>query len=310
MRDELGPILEAVTTGVETQTGDAIEHRYLRARETEEGPGSWYGIDFRRIEKDQKMIESILQAAPDMAPDLQSDLHDLQRALGEYARVDPSLPMDRWGLIKPNGGTEKVLGMARVAGIIAATAAAVFTGVLALARKEGFQAPLLYAGIAGLLASPELRRSLFGSKADNLLAEIDTTVNSSAFKESVRDYNIAGTAWRSFAEDVMHNPGDTRKLINVIQRHQVTSSHSTEAIDEYVRNAMPAGKEQDQLRAMIMDGRFPTFAARLMDTKNADARDVILEYIGRGAGRFEGMAKKSAAEVNNLFETQSKLGYH
>lgn len=294
--DELEGILDAVTVPVDMNDWP-LEHRYLRGKEAPEGFPSWYGIDFRKVEADRRIVAGLRKAHPEY----EADLAEIERALSEYARPDPSLPADRWGLIQRNAGDQKVLGMAKYAAIIIAGFAAVTTGIIALGKREGFKAPLLYAAIAGLLAFPDMRRAIFGSKAENVLAEVDGTVNARDFKESVRTYDIAGDDWRSFADDVMHSPTETRQFLRDLSRHPVDSPLNKETIDDYVNTAMPEGPAREQLRQMIMDKRFPVFAERLMLAKNEDARDVVLEYIGRGAGRFERLAHAGADEANRLY---------
>lgn len=302
---ELEAMRATILAGVETGTGAEIEHRYMRAKEKPEGFPSWYGIDFRAIEADKRMIRSIREAHPGN-PALAGYLTQMERALNEYARVDPSLPSDRWGIIHRNRGDEQMLGMGRTVGIIVAVVAAAFTGVMALGRKKGFTAPLLYAGVAGLLASPGLRLSLFGSKNEKMLAEVDATVNARSFKENVRTYDIAGNDWRTFAEGVMKSGSETGTFLRELKRHPVDSHRNTETINEYVHSVMRAGEARGQLHQMILDGQFPAFVGTLRSAKSTDTQEVVSEYIGRGAGRFEHLADMSAEEANRLFAQAPK----
>lgn len=302
LTSELEEIMLAVTTVVDTSNG-TIEHRYLQSKEGAAAGGrSWYGIDFKRIDADKRIVAGLKASHPALA----ADLTEVERALYEYARPDPSLPADRWGTIERNAGDKQILGMARLAGIIVAGSAAVLTGILAIGRRDGFKAPLLYAGIAGLLAYPEIRRTFFGSTAENALAQVDATVNTRDFKENVRRYDISGQTWSTFAEDVMHSSGTTASFLKELSRHPPDTAYMRPKVEEYVQEMMPAGGAREQLRAMIMNKHFPAFAQRLMAARDSDAQEVVLEYIGRGAWQFENMAQKSADEANALMERSSR----
>lgn len=300
-RAEVSDMIKAVLTPMNSTMGKkGLTHRYVEGKKGPDGT-DWYGVKFKQMEKDSKLLHGLRSAMPAHTAEIDTIL----RALQEYAQQDPLLPYYQQGRKQSMNKTDKVIWEALgAAGFALLAAAAIITGINALMNRKSFLPPLLFAGAAGLIASPALRAALFGGKFESTFLQLKNTVNSPEFKRDALDYDVAGAGWKKLATNILKNPSDTKKFISELNKDTATDK----TVNDYMRKNMSGADEQtrEDFMAMVDDGRFPNFASHIMGANDKNAQAVMLEYIGSGAAQYERVATASADKADAEFKKVQK----
>lgn len=278
-------LLEPVTVDV---TDNSNKGRYVmhnRRGKNEDGDTVFtYGIDFLKVKKDLATVQTLKNAYPQHAAELQV----YENALLEMKMQDRRHGLfDREEANRNNYADQKLLQMAKITAFLAASTAALLTGVVALVNKKSMTAPLLYGAVAVLIGSPKLRKSLFGGASDVMASEVDATLNNPAFKELSKKYDIRDAAWSNYVEEICTSPTSTKTILRTYERNGNQLKGIESQVEEYAAKVFPSN---DQARAnlirMFADGAFASFARMMLGAKNKDARDVIQDYIKLNAVQY------------------------
>ncbi len=291
-------ILSALTDDV---YGNLKKHRYLYRdnipKKNESQDTATYGILFGKCEEDYDFLQELIA----MHPDKSEELRQLQSMINRFVQVDPrNLGMYQVARSRNSGyGTQGLKQMGKMSLFLAGTGLAVITGIMSISQKKFSAAPFLYAAVAGLVASPSLRRLLFSPQQEIQLHEINTVLNDRQFLIASQTYNIQGARWRALADQLM-NSRNNKTLKQFVESLRKDTATDTEK-ETFVKNMTLDAAEQEQLKNMINQKKFVYFADQLMSVGTKDAKSVIGDYIERGAAKY---AKEIRSVEDVLEESQ------
>lgn len=282
---------------------DGSAHPYLSSQEqqSEQGdPWHFYEVNFDKIAADRALLQQLKNAHPEQAKAIAM----LDSSLENFARQDRRFALHEWQQSRKENYTDQTIGkMGKMTVFIIAASAAVITGIMALANRKFSAAPLLYAAVAGLIASPKLRRAIFQSEHQAVLEDVDNVLNNKQFIEKTKRFSIEGDAWATAAEAIMDPAhSETNALLQLLEQHPASRDPIEADINTYVTTLSPDSTVQSALKTMIMNGEFPAFVNQIRHTSKKDAQEVILDYIRRGAGRY----RKDVKTVQNTEEAIKK----
>jgi hypothetical protein len=263
------------------------------------------GVNFKRIETEHEFLRSMAGAFPNATNDL---LH-VDSALNYLKKQDSSYEV--WEMQQGRKGNKfdkTANGILKLTGALILTTAAVATGVPAIVEgiktgKVEFKTvapPLLFMGVAGLIANPQLRSKIFASADQNMLNDINATLNNPSFRQLTDDYNVRGEGWAKITETIMEKPSDTKTFLAKLKKNGNTTKGIEKETDAYVRKMTRGGEEEEALHAMIEDGRFPDLVHQLSNTSTKEGRGIISDYVRLGAQPFMSEMRADAREINRL----------
>lgn len=287
----LEQIMDAVGT-VPSVSEEIPNHRYFRsktiaAQNADSDPTFAFETKFRQIDDDRAFLEDLKISHPRHA----RDFAILSDALEELARQDKRYNLFRYQQDKVSFTDEAVKHFGRTTLLIAASAAALITGIIAAINKKSFLPPLLFAGIAAFTAKPQLWQSIFGNKSENIRSETNSILNNQTFQTVSNGFGVRGAAWRNIAETIVEGDGDTAELITLLNKNQQDPSVVRPQIEEYVRSMVPGNDTasvttRQNLQRMVEQGHFPWFVDMLRSAKTQDARQIVYDYIELDCGRY------------------------
>ncbi len=248
-------------------------HRYL----TE------YDLNYRQIEADQ----SYLRTLAGTRSDLQADLLQLDRALGELMYKDPRYGIRQLEKRHEEDNVDGKIYKALQGGLFVAAAFAAVLGLgVGIAQRKLSAATLMYAGVA-LLAYPGVWDQLFSGKDKIMVKEINGSLNDPLFKSIRKKYNVQGRVWANYARNTLQEPSSTKSLISALKSNNLHSKGSPELeqqIKEYVQSMGGSKDDKANMQRMIDDEQFVDFAQILLTLHNEDAQAIAYDYIKTGGG--------------------------
>jgi hypothetical protein len=165
----------------------------------------------------------------------------------------------------------------------------VLTGAISLFHKKFSLAPFLYAGVAGLIASPNLRRMLFSGKEERLLAETSDVLNSGIYKQIDAKYAVQGTGWEHVVEQLMDRKnGDIKPFLTLLRENKGQLPAEDPRVQSFIAAIAPDDPAVRQgLGNMIAEGNFPPFARMLQSASTDESvRGTIQDYVRLGSGKY------------------------
>ena len=205
----LESIFEKIATEVPGPDGDTrkVDHPYIQKNffKVEGLPKKIpnYGIN-SAIYKDADFINGAL-SKPGLTEEQRSVLMDMGQALQTFAMND----WNRWAkematnARKNNYSDKVILEMGTVGVALAAASAAVLTGIMSLSSGKASAAPLLYGGIAGILAFPDARKAIFGGKHQVALDQLGNNLDKN-FRKSAASAKVEGRSGEKLLTRLMH----------------------------------------------------------------------------------------------------------
>ncbi len=287
-----------------------IRHRYFSSRRiNEKGTDPWYSLDvnWKQVDSDEKLLEDLKKTNPKCAEELTT----LQNAIEELSRQSVDWGEHEWQRrqkLHPDKLDKAVLKTGRMGLFLAASAAAILTGVMAIFNKKFSAAPFLYAGVALCLANPDLLKALFRGKARNLIENTKPILNDN-FRNLAREHGIGGSEWSQFAEDVMQKDSSTQEAVErtlaFCKQNGNNIAHASDTdLEVLTKKLVPGENEKKQavraeLVKIIREGTFPMLISSLRASGNKDAQNLALDYITGSPSAFEEDARavKAAEEA-------------
>lgn len=254
------------------------------------------------IYKDMETITAALQT-PGITAEQTSVLQRLHAALESYAANDPARTVKE-GVRNAHKNSMTTIGfnkMGQIAGILAFGTAAVFTGGIALLKKTPSAAPLLYGGVAALLAFPDLYKSFFDGEQYAALKQFQDKVNPSAFKKAAQ--KIPGEGGRALTAKLMDGEQKNRVMIEAIASGKATAEQK----DAYTKDVVPRENQQEyaKIRTFLDDSESFAALTSVGDMTNKMAQEGVLDFIGLGAATFYRDGKEDAADMQTQIERQA-----
>lgn len=263
-------------------------NRYLTCRELKNAQGDTvyaYGIKPGVVERDLAFLTNLQGVHPELA----GQLAQVKASLTEYARRDERMVSHELGKARRESYTSQALGqMGKTAGFIACAFAATVTGILMISnmvRNKGkglSAAPFLYGGIAALIASGSLRKSIFGTGAEKALAPLDKAINQSPFNRLAKTYDIQGTAWRSVTDELMQEDAVRAELLKQMEDGKA----APEDVRDHINGLTSDTKVRQRLFAMVENGDYVLLATILKNVDDPTSQDVMLDYVKNGAWKY------------------------
>lgn len=278
-------VLEEIFTGLtqapllDPTTG--ADHPFFRTEKIhKEGMDDWVWneLDLTKLSGYRDTIRELSVTSPEF--------------INEWNRLDDMVEMtmetagarylsQQWLKRNSDDYTDKATGkILQMTGFILAAAAAAITGTIAFASKKSFTAPLLYAGIAGLIASPQLRRMLFGAPNAAAVETINAVLMNKPFLRQCKKYNVQGEGWANMANDCFGPEAEVRKFLHDVKDPELNHN---DVIDTFV-SGYP--EIEESLRRMIADNGFEGFVDVLKGGKSEQESQVILDYIRLGSWTY------------------------
>jgi hypothetical protein len=298
-------IMKALRSPIPPKAQSGFTHRYVQGRER--GKDSWYELRFDAIDTDLKDIERMQNAHPEARESFEA----LKNMLMDYGAQDRKYMAYKWQTEAKDTTTDAtIMKMGGLGVVLLALTAAVGTGIVSLMNRRFPTTALLYAAVAGLIASPSLRHKLFAGKKENALTQIDIAVNPASAKKDIVDYHMAGRHWKRLAQELMNKPADdTNALLKKLATTKNDPSSFMGDVDAYAKRKMPGDEEaQANLRQMILDKRFASFASRMAVVKDSEAKQVVEAYFMKSS-QLEYQALDAADVINDTEEALPAEGF-
>ena len=290
MEDILGNSLYTRSIVAPT-TEEKSESKYMTSRRVKL-PNGEYGyknvLEPNKILADQQRLARLAEAYPNKAVAFRTMSNHLDvyaRRQAPAAQAAYKREIARQNTFAANAFKH----MGRMTGGILLGAMAAVTGITMLLnmRKnksmDGLSAaPFLYIGAAALLASPTLRRQMFGTKAENTLEDASLVLNNQRYKNMARQYHIGGKEWQELVQSSMGSNAERSALLRKVGKGTATK----EEITTFVEGSTTDPRMQQTLRAMIARGDYATFIDIMGKAKSKDSQQIVLDYVGAGADRY------------------------
>jgi hypothetical protein len=296
MQEKLDAIFEKLNADVpDPDTDRTIDHPYLEKRfiRVKGIPGGIpnYGIS-QALYKDARFVYSALQT-PGITPAQRQVLLEMGRTLETYAQNDQGrLAQEMISSRRKNNYTDNAIKeMGKVGIIVVAAAAALLTGAMSIAKGKFSATPLLYAGIAAFLASPDFRKSIFGGEYQAALKQLGESVNSDEFKELSQTYNIQGPEWASATEQIMKPNIQTTAFIDAMKNGNATVEDKTAFASRVIPNMTNPKAHANLVQMINHPTDFVRYVERMQTVKDPDAQQAQLYVIRDGAMRYNRNAK-------------------
>lgn len=273
------------------------DHRYLAYRAVKENaqdedPLHIYEVRFGATREDQRYLEELKASQPEHA----ADIEEVRRMIESYMQKDRfRMQLLDYQEGRANNFTDQAIGkMGKMTGLILLAAGAVLTSIMMIANKKFSMAPFLYAGVAGLIASPKLRKSIFGGKHETTLLEVNRALGAT-FQNLSKKYGIGGNNWASFVEDIQSK---AQYVKDFEKKYKGTVPPESE-IDAFVAEALgnnATEQEKTSLKALLRNNDLPNLTAEVNRASGKDSKEVVLDYVRLGSHKF-------AKDMNTLSNT-------
>ncbi len=206
---------------------------------------------------------------------------DLQRMIEGYANhTVPQMQAYERGS-KPHFQDKVINKFGMTIGLIGAVTLAVLTGIPMLTSRKMKIAPVLFAGMAVFIASPSLRRALFGNENENALAEMDKKLHNPDLRQITQNDMKPSTVTK-IVEHMHRNPDTQQFDLNIATEEEKLAF----AESVYPQEQDPEG--HDQFVSLIE--KKPASASALISiakTQDKAVWDVCHEYIRLDCRQYE-----------------------
>ena len=305
MQKKLDAIFEKLNADVpDPDTGRSLDHPYLEKRfiRVKGVPGGIpnYGIS-RAIYKDAEFINEALRT-PGITQQQRDVLMEMGRTLETYAMNDRErMAKEMYTNARGNNYTDNAIRqMGKVGIIIVAAAAALLTGAMSIAKGKFSITPLLYAGIAAFLASPDLRKSVFGGEHQTALSQLAESVQSDEFKEEDKKYHIEGPGWSAVVKDVTTPDIQTAAFIGKMKDGTATQIEKDAYASRMIGDTNSDARKD--LQRMLADPKdFVRFAKRMQKMTDPDARKAGNYFVSLNRSAFK---RQFRQKVENMEDAQ------
>lgn len=225
------------------------------------------------IRRNQEWLREIGRNA---TPEQQMFLHQLINTMNEYAmRVDSRQVYmhDYRHMRHTTPIREKGRQLGRLGVVIAGGAAATITGVMSLFSGNLSITPFLYSGLAMYAANPHL----LDGRARRGAVQAGRVVNWQGF----RQYQPQGPEWAGIVDQINSGNTEVRTFLR-----RPTNETGAAVLDTLAPAGSVSEGTRQTLRTMIERGDFATFAQRIRGVRDSDARELVHDYVERGAVRY------------------------
>lgn len=211
------------------ETPDGPMKRYLQRRpflkKPKDGDQRYsYHINFDNLESDRQfLIQTRKTLGEDtkgnaVDPALVADLDKLIACTHRLGMTEPERHAQITGVKQQSEAGERLAQMGKMAAFVVLAMMAAFTGLQAALTRKFSVTPLLFLGLAMLVANPELATSLFQPKELKVMNEAGRALNNDRFLYALcPTYGIEGRQWAEVVEQMMAKPGLTNRTMNAVQ---------------------------------------------------------------------------------------------
>jgi|GEM_PF-6067038 len=296
----LEEVLTGLTTAPEVDVSSPQKHPFLRSRQVTVPAAAgvekkvWHYSQVKLLEL--STYRDRLKELSSSMPQFAEDFAQLDRMLLQWQQIDAQrlAIFEQKQLQRKNPTDAKIMSILGLGGFVVAAAGATVAGLMSFMGKKPPTAALIYAGIAGIIASPTLRGMIFEGKYEGAMKEINSILNNAYFLSICKSYGVQGKTWESVAETVTnqaHKPtndllkqiadtgGDPEKM-KTMKIEEKATQYASEMIPESEPDARAA------LVKMIMQQHFASFAASLRSGGRKDTKLVVNDYIREGSWKY------------------------
>jgi hypothetical protein len=278
--------------------GGSSSHPYLEADGSmfRKGP-PMYRIG-RKIYQDMRDLGDILKKP--LTPEQRSTVNELLGTLQSYASNDwgRAVKEEHTQNVKNHYTTRAINKMGQITIVLGAAAAALLVGTVGLAQRKFPTGGLVFAGIAAFVASPDLRKSVFGGANQAAIAEIDKHVNTNDFKKANKDHKIVGQSGANIVDTFIHPNVEAVATLDHIKHGTATQDE----IEKFSKKKISPRVDPDgykNLVALLTDKDAFNSFYNLRNMKDTDAIQTAIDFVRLGAGQFYEEVRKTEAQMES-----------
>lgn len=312
VREQIRLIVDAVARPLPAHAARGrMDHRYVRMSA---GDGrdkkDWYGINFKQIDTDRKMISDMRTVnSQSAAPNgqLEADLGALDFILSEFAKQDHQLSV-HIGHTTPTHMNDTFKELGRMSVVLVAGGMTLLTGFIGIfnLKSKGITAmssALLYGMVTLAAAKPDMIRRWIGPGHEAYVQDLHMAMDGKGLESASIEYGVMGPAWKNLVRRIMSNDSTTTTFLAEKRSFGTNPERDEKTIERYVQSMMPeGGTARADLKRMIVAGDFDAFVRRLTSISDNDAKATVIDLVGKGTLQYGRVARVDAQHAQEELE--------